>query len=243
MSSPATVTYGPIFIGMVFNVLLYGIMITQTYMYFDIFRKDKLWIKLFVTMLFICDTLNSAFDISFVYIPLVNNFGDEHALTYASWVFSTDPALTAIIACMVQLFFAWRVRVLSKSWLLVACIAFCSVSQCLGGLATSIACRIIPEFVHFQKFEVVVIIWLACSAAADMIITLSLVWNLKKHRTGLTGTDDVVNRIIRLTVQTGMITTVCAIIDLILFLVTVSFKSVPTVNHSSLLIFCTSQIT
>lgn len=36
----------------------------------------------------------------------------------------------------------------------------------------------IPEFVHFQKFEVVVIIWLACSAAADMIITLSLVWNL-----------------------------------------------------------------
>ncbi|KAI0089205.1 hypothetical protein BDY19DRAFT_944691 [Irpex rosettiformis] len=220
MGSPATITYGPIFIGMTFNILLYGIMITQTYLYFDSFKRDKLWIKLFVILLFLCDTLNSAFDISFVYIPLVNNFGNINALSYASWIFSTDPAMTAIIACMVQTFFAWRVKVLSGSWILVLCIVSCSVCQCLGGLATSIACRIIPEFIYFQKFEVVVIIWLSCSAAADMFITISLVWHLRKHKTGLIGTDDMVNRVIKLTVQTGMITTVCAIVDLVLFLVT-----------------------
>lgn len=28
-----------------------------------------------VALLFICDTVNCAFDISFLYIPLVNNFG------------------------------------------------------------------------------------------------------------------------------------------------------------------------
>lgn len=36
----------------------------------------------------------------------------------------------------------------------------------------------IPEFVHFQKFEIIVIIWLAFSAVADCAITVALVWHL-----------------------------------------------------------------
>ena len=39
----------------------------------------------------------------------------------------------------------------------------------------------IPEFVHFQKFEVIVIIWLAFSAVADCAITVALVWHLVSH--------------------------------------------------------------
>ena len=73
----------------------------------------------------------------------------------------------------------------------------------------------IPEFVHFQKFEVIVIIWLAFSAVADCAITIALVWHLvrtlsnpyfparfliayqRNHKTGFAATDDIVNRIIR----------------------------------------------
>ncbi|KAI0693966.1 hypothetical protein BC835DRAFT_1415596 [Cytidiella melzeri] len=237
MGSPATVTYGPIFIGVIFNVLLYGIMITQMFLYFTVYKRDKRWMKCFVAVLFVCDSLNTAFDIAFLYIPLVTKYGEEQtitvrghmlteyghtgnesALSYATWIFSTDPAMTAIIALMVQVFFAWRVKVLTNNWPLVAFIAFCSFAQWCGGLGTSIACGIVPEFIHFQNFKVIVIIWLAFSATADTVITCALVWHLRKHRTGFTNTDDVVNKIIRLTVQTGMITAVCAIIDLIAFL-------------------------
>ncbi|OBZ68710.1 hypothetical protein A0H81_11139 [Grifola frondosa] len=76
----------------------------------------------------------------------------------------------------------------------------------------------IPEFVHFRNFEVIVIIWLACSAVADSVITIALVWHLRRHKTGFSVTDDVVNRIIRLTVHTGLVTALCATIDLVLFL-------------------------
>ncbi len=31
--------YGPIFVGVVFNILLYGIMITQTFLYFTVYKK------------------------------------------------------------------------------------------------------------------------------------------------------------------------------------------------------------
>ncbi|CDO78282.1 hypothetical protein BN946_scf184674.g4 [Trametes cinnabarina] len=220
MGSPATVTYGPIFIGVVFNILLYGIMITQTYLYFQTCKRDKKWMKLFVMALFVCDTVNCAFDITFLYVPLVNEFGNVEALNVATWVFATDPAMTAIIAGLVQSFFAWRVKVLTRSWIAVGLIALCSFAQFCGGLGTAIAVGMIPEFVHFQKFQVIVIIWLAFSAIADTIIATSLVWHLKRNTTGIPATDDVVNRIIRMTIQTGLATALCAIIDLVLFLVT-----------------------
>lgn len=32
-------SYGPIFVGLVFNILLYGMMVTQTYLYFNIYSR------------------------------------------------------------------------------------------------------------------------------------------------------------------------------------------------------------
>ncbi|KAH9889978.1 hypothetical protein C8Q73DRAFT_146699 [Cubamyces lactineus] len=243
MGSPASVTYGPIFIGVMFNILLYGIMITQTYLYFQKYKRDKPWMKLFVLFLFVCDSLNCAFDIAFLYDPLITNYGNVEALNVATWGYSSlcdrsvmatsipayipiliqhtrvDPAMTAIIGMLVQMFFAWRVKVLTSSWIAVGTIAVCSFAQFCGGLGTAIAVGMIPQFVQFQKFQVIVIIWLAFSAVADTLVTASLVWHLRTHRTGMLVTDDVIDRIIRLTVQTGLITALCAIVDLVLFLV------------------------
>ncbi|KAI0712519.1 hypothetical protein C8Q76DRAFT_488332 [Earliella scabrosa] len=218
MPTPAVEIYGPIFIGVVFNIALYGIMITQTYLYFNVYRRDKTWMKLLVFLLFFCDTLNCCFDIAFVYIPLVNNFGNNDAITRATWIFATDPFMTAFIAALVQLFFAWRVKVLTSNMFAVCVIVFCSIAQLCGGLGTSIAVGMIPEFTQFQRFQVIVIVWLAFSAVADTLITAALVWHLRKNKTGMVFTDDIINKIIRLTVQTGLITALCAIIDLVLFL-------------------------
>lgn len=45
-------------------------------------------------------------------------------------------------------------------------------------MGTSVAVGMIPEFVHFQKFKLIVIIWLTCSAMADTVITFALVQHL-----------------------------------------------------------------
>lgn len=38
-------------IGMALNIMLYGIMITQVYIYSVSLRRDRLWMKLFVRVL------------------------------------------------------------------------------------------------------------------------------------------------------------------------------------------------
>ncbi|KAH9933209.1 uncharacterized protein BXZ73DRAFT_101171 [Epithele typhae] len=216
--SVASATYGPIFIGVVFNVLLYGVTITQTYIYFTTFKKDRIRMKAFVGLLLLCDTVNCAFDITFLYTALVTNFGNVSALTTATWVFATDAAMTAIIGSLVQLFFAWRVQVLTNNTLAVVVIAACAIIQLLGGIGSSIATGMIPEFVEFRRFKVIVIIWLSFSAMADCLITIVLVGYLRRHKTGFGPIDDFVDKIIRITVQTGLITALCAIVNLVLFL-------------------------
>lgn len=101
-----------------------------------------------------------------------------------------------ITTATVQLFFAWRVKVLTGNIWLVSLITITSIasgrryfitvprpridtalpSVCAIGAAA--ATEWVPQFVNFQKFEVVVIIWLAGSAVSDVVITAAMTWYL-----------------------------------------------------------------
>ncbi|KAK0194374.1 hypothetical protein F5146DRAFT_998774 [Armillaria mellea] len=149
--------HGPIFIGLMFNLLLYGIMVTQVYLYFAAYKQDKLVVKLFV------------FDFVYLYDCFVLHF----CITIA-----TDNMLP----------------ILNRS-------IFRSRPDA-GGIATAAECGITPQFVQFQKFQDVV----------------TICYDRRGQKTGFKRSDDLVNKIIRITVQTGLITSVCALVDLITFL-------------------------
>ncbi|KAH7882680.1 hypothetical protein F5I97DRAFT_1816535, partial [Phlebopus sp. FC_14] len=216
---------GPILIGIIFNTLLYGIMISQTFLYFTTYKRDSWWLKLFVVYLFLADTVNSVFDLVYIYNCLINHFGLQVRLLtgnpgsmVTTTACTTDPAMTGIIGSSVQLFFAWRVHVISKSIPAVIAIVICAVVNLLASLGTAIGDGIVLEFMMLRKLQVVVIIWLAAAAVGDVLITATLVWHLSRRKTGLAATDDLINRIMRLTVQTGLITAVCAVVDLAFYL-------------------------
>ncbi|KAI0036516.1 hypothetical protein K488DRAFT_81960 [Vararia minispora EC-137] len=220
------IVHGPILIGTVFNVLLYGISLTQTAFYASHFKGDKWFMKALVFLVFVADTANVVFDITYIYNSLVNNYYNPDAIANANWIFATDPAMTSIVASMVQMFFTWRVRVLTGNNLVAILLLAGSIVSGLGGIATSIAIGIVPDWLEFQRFEAPVIVWLVTSAVVDVTITFFLTWHLRKHRTGFQKrTDDALEKIIRMTVQTGLITSVWAIVDLIVFL------AIPTGIH------------
>jgi len=216
---PAEIALGPIFIGTAFNIVLYGIMITQVYLYFNTYKKDHKWLKCLVLFLFLADTINAVLDLVYIYDALIINFNNVEYMAKANWIFGADPAMTGIIASCVQLFYAWRVKVVTNNIWAVMFIAACAITDMLAGIGTSIAVGMIPIFTEAVRFKVIVIIWLVSAAVADVCITVSLTYHLRKNKTGFAVTDDVVNRIIRLIVQTGAVTSVCATVDLIVFLV------------------------
>ncbi|KDN42715.1 hypothetical protein K437DRAFT_157346 [Tilletiaria anomala UBC 951] len=209
---------GCILIGVMLNIWLYGFSVLQTHLYYTTFRNDGKWLKIFVAFLFIIDTMNSVFDAHFIYDYLVTNFGNLQFASRSNVTFTTDPVMTGIMAFSCQLFFAWRVRRLNKGWIIPASICILSFASLLGAIGSTIGVSIVLTFEKFQSFQVVVIIWLLFAALADLTITVSLIYTLRQSRTGFKATDDLITRLIRITLQTGLLTTTFAIIDLILFL-------------------------
>ncbi|KAF8556648.1 hypothetical protein OG21DRAFT_1482862 [Imleria badia] len=210
--------FGPILIGVFLNCILYGTVVVQTFMYFQTYKRDRRWFKIFIFYLLICETLNTLCDIGMMYEPLVIRYGTTQAVTFAPIMLSADPALTVMVSLPVQLFIAWRVKIMSKSKIVPTIICFLAIAAFVGGVATAVSVAIINEYAHFRKFDAAALTWLASSTAADILITTSLVYNLSSKRTGFAATDDVINRIIRLTVHTGLITAVFASLDIALFL-------------------------
>ncbi|KAF8288397.1 hypothetical protein DL93DRAFT_2044490, partial [Clavulina sp. PMI_390] len=90
------------------------------------------------------------------------------------------------------------------------------------GLGTTIGCVIVKEFDKFQSFQSVVIVWLTTSAATDILIAIILVVQLSRRRNGIADTEDLITRLVRFTIQTGLVTSLWAITDLIVFLTLVS---------------------
>lgn len=85
-------TLGCMFIGLLINVFLYGMSVVQGYMYFVNFKSDKLFMRVFVAVLLVADTLNCVLDCGFMYQYLVSNFGN---LEYGESLYSRSNKYTA----------------------------------------------------------------------------------------------------------------------------------------------------
>ncbi|QRV92319.1 transmembrane protein [Ceratobasidium sp. AG-Ba] len=209
---------GPILLGTVLNVWLYGIMVMQTVQYYANFKADQTWVKCMVAWLFVLDTLNSVFDIGLLWRYTITLFGDLKEIVHSHWLFNVEPVMTTAVSSTVQCFYAWRIAKLTGhawiGWLL----AFLAFIQFGAGLGSTIWASILVDFDRFQEGKSVVITWLGLSALIDVIITCALTWHLLTHRTGFPKTDDVITRLVRITVQTGLITSVWASVDLVIFL-------------------------
>ncbi|CAE6438515.1 unnamed protein product [Rhizoctonia solani] len=199
---------GAILIGTSLNIWLYGILVTQVTLYYSVYKRDATWVKLLVAWLMVLDTLNTIFDMGFVYRYSITLFGNFPAQLHSHWFFHLAPLMTVTIAATAQGFFAWRINRLTGCKWLSWGIGLIIAVQFAAGAATTAG-----------AFKVQISLWLVTSAVADTAITIILSWYLHAHRTGFPKTDDIITRLIRVTVQTGLITTVWALADLIMYLI------------------------
>ncbi|KAF5377402.1 hypothetical protein D9757_009723 [Collybiopsis confluens] len=92
------------------------------------------------------------------------------------------------------------------------------IGQVSGGLITAIKIAIIKLFARKPELHWPALLWFLTSCVADLLITVTLVRTLSQRKTGFGATDTMIDKLIRLTVQTGMITAICAIGDVAFFM-------------------------
>ncbi|KAK1225934.1 hypothetical protein PQX77_011133 [Marasmius sp. AFHP31] len=174
--SPAVSAQGPMFIGFVFNLFLLGVITLQCYIYVTTFKRDKLYMKCYVGVLYLINVFQTVLLLLYLYRTLVVNFGDVRNLIQTDWVITTNPMLTGLIATKVQLFFVWRIKVLTQSkWLALFVLAL-SLTGLVGAvMSTALTVNSGVTFPELQNFQAVVLVWLIGQTLADVAITTILV--------------------------------------------------------------------
>ncbi|KAF7300948.1 hypothetical protein MIND_00657800 [Mycena indigotica] len=212
-----TLSYGPMLIGVFVNMILYGVLLTQILTYYTVYKADALWMRVFVGFLFFVETANTALDMYMMYQPLILEYGQKPV--FFPDAFMTEPLIIVLVSMPIQLFFAWRIYQLTKSVWVPILIVLLGLASFAGGVWTTVMIRVLRKFAKKPLLHAPALLWFLTSCVADVLITISLVLTLSKKKTGFSATDSVVDKIIRATIQTGLITAVFSIMDVICFMV------------------------
>jgi len=210
---------GPMLMGTFASVFAYGIMVVQCYLYFVWYKNDKILIKFVVAFLLFLDTVTVAFNVGSIYNYLVSNFDTLSGIAALNFGLTPYPLFTGVTALVVQCFYGWSIQILTGTYAISGCIYVGSVVQFLASIGTTIGGSIVRQFTELQKTKPVALVWLSGSLLTDLLITVTLVIWLRRNRTGFNNSDDIISRLIRLTVQTGLLTTSFALGVIIAFLV------------------------
>ncbi|KAJ7139644.1 hypothetical protein C8R44DRAFT_765035 [Mycena epipterygia] len=210
-------TFGAIFIGVIIAAGLWGIGTAQCYWYYtEYHNKDHLALKLLVLFVWILDTVHQALISHVIYNYLVQNFANPLYLFYNEWSLDIQSLFETLICFTVQCFFLLRIWRLSNGKYILVIIPALPI---LGGFAlglvyviTNFPEKSIPEaFIRFHKYSEGIN---GATAAGDILLAVLMVYLLYNSRTGIKTTDTLVNKLMIYTVNTGVATSLCAILTL-----------------------------
>ncbi|KAJ7484780.1 hypothetical protein B0H11DRAFT_2018691 [Mycena galericulata] len=211
--------FGPMLIGVLLNVALYGVMATQMLTYYQRYANDLAWIRYFMLYQFIIESTVVIVQVGIIFQPLIIDYGALSAFVFAPKMLPGDSFLIAIVSAPIQIFAAWRIKVITESYIIPAFVSLLALASGSSGIALFVTILQTPKFSEFENFKTVATVSLVCSAACDILIAGGMTHALLTRKTGFSVIDGHINRIVRLTIETGSLTAIFALLNVMLFLV------------------------
>jgi len=211
-------TYGCTFIGLVISILLFGITVCQTWIYFWQYgKRDPKPLKLLILVILILDTLHTILCIYSIYWYLVLNFGNVENLGYNMWAMNVQVDINGLVDYLVQIYYARRVYIVSNSIILPAIIVLLGGSCLTFGLVFTVKAAAIKAWSGYHSLIAITCIGLGTGVIADMLIAISMCWFLYQKRTGFARTDSIITTLMSYSINSGLLTSVLTAAVLISF--------------------------
>ncbi|KAF8214271.1 hypothetical protein K438DRAFT_1956356 [Mycena galopus ATCC 62051] len=188
----------PELFGMLFNYGLMGSLVVQVYNYYQAFPKDPTFTK------------------STVYTVLVLE-GMGICMCFYKSALEWFPVciLGSVIAGIVQLFYAHRLRLYSGSWITGGIVAVLAVLQIGSGIGQGLISEQLVDRSKLTGRPICLTIWLVSTALCDVLIAGFMTYYLKREPIKCNRLRNTVTRIVRYTVETGAITAIVATMQLV----------------------------
>ncbi|EED85513.1 predicted protein [Postia placenta Mad-698-R] len=176
----------PQIFGLAFNWGLQGTLCAQIYFYYTSFPKDTTTLKIFVGALFLAEWLQT----SFTTINFLSDISWSDFESNELWELYRQvvPVVSGIIATAVQIFYAWRISVLSD----------CKTFRYGAALIT--------------------LVWLSLTAFVDIVIAILMSILLYRSQSHSASTATLKTNLIQYTITSGAITASVALVAFALYM-------------------------
>ncbi|PBK82327.1 hypothetical protein ARMGADRAFT_1019660, partial [Armillaria gallica] len=189
-------------VGALLNWGLFGTLSVQLYLYYLAFPNDRRFIKYLVYGIYVIEFVQTILISRDVFATFGYGFGNMVTLAENHLYWFTVPIMSTVAAGVGQVFYAYRIFVLSKSRIIpifIICISLInSVASMFAGIYGVQAGMIVK--LNTRKMHIAV--------------------GLMRSTTNFRRTRTLVTKIIRLTIETGSMTALAALLQVVLFMVT-----------------------
>ncbi|WWC87528.1 uncharacterized protein L201_002418 [Kwoniella dendrophila CBS 6074] len=231
---------GPIMIGYIADMVLFGVMISQLVKWASYATEDRWFIKTIVGWCTIFGLIASVFNLAYVHHLFVDNFGTYEPLAKADWS-SWLGIIAPLTSAGVQAFYCDRAYRLSgkDKFLALSIIAF-MLTSVSGGIGSKITSVETSQSSTYTTATIFIYCYTGGAMAADFIITTSIMFYLSRSRSGFAQTDKIVNKLLMISAETQLPPTLMAISFLIIF----AYKTTKAAAHpGETIIDVTSNLT
>ncbi|KAJ7758344.1 hypothetical protein B0H16DRAFT_1821674 [Mycena metata] len=215
---------GPLLLAFSTDWALFAVLTVQLYLYYQAFPNDRVFTKGLVYTVYCISLIQVVFTTIDAFNTFGYGFGDPSALETTEFAWLVAPVIGGIVAFVVQCFYAFRLYQLSRSWIVPSGIVLGALGACITGIIEGITGRQSPRLnlaklgVNLStEFAVTTALCLVGTALIDITIAACMTYYLTKSDTGFRRTHALATKFIRLSIETGVITALVAILTLALF--------------------------
>ncbi|KAH8827508.1 hypothetical protein DL96DRAFT_1816474 [Flagelloscypha sp. PMI_526] len=179
--------------------------------------NDPKWLQILVTLLFTLDTSQTIVEFYGVWYFAVENYTNP-LTSEIIWITIFCGVATITSTLTVQTFLINRFYQFTRQFWLSVFVVLVAIATSICALVDLIMAWLLRDF---EKFAVLIPLntaWLCIEASVDIVITVILSRALWKSKLGIRGTDTVINRSVRAAIQSGLFSSVFAVLVFLSFL-------------------------
>lgn len=216
-ASTVTASLGPLLTGMMIGLFLLGIVCSQSITYFRYyFSHDGTFIRLIVAFLFVLVVFLGIMDFVSIYQSIIIGYGDFDKFDRQNWASWAEPAVTALVSSIAHAFYIHRCWAVTHSLVVIISLSLVALLAFASGITISVYCFMLGRMSKLAGAVIPSNIWLLSASVCDISIAIIL---LSRFWSGgvLRGSSAMLSRLRRITVEAGLLTAICDILNLVLF--------------------------
>ncbi|KIK97252.1 hypothetical protein PAXRUDRAFT_825152 [Paxillus rubicundulus Ve08.2h10] len=208
-----------------------GVLAVQSFVYFTRFADDRKAVKALVMVILFLETLITIFAFHGFWITSTY-FVDEYpgvptlTLSQSLWSFFALGPITGLVTTLTQGFFCWRISIIRQSLLIPIGVMSLSLLQLASIIYLDMTTALFPVntgsaytssgFVLYPNISPFLVTWLGSSLICDLAITICMTLSLRTSKQRLQNNKPSLAKLTRMTIETGLVTTLAALLELII---------------------------